>query len=34
MPATFILNQDLADEGEGLAVVTGFLNGVDTFSLF
>ena len=30
MPATFVLNQDLADDAEGLAVVTGFLNGVDT----
>ena len=30
MPATFVLNQDLANDAEGLAVVTGFINGVDT----
>ena len=30
MPATFILAQDLNDEEEGLGIVTGFLNGVDT----
>lgn len=30
MPATFVLAQDLADEEEGLGIVTGFLNGVDT----
>lgn len=30
MPATFILAQQLADEEEGLGIVTGFINGVDT----
>ena len=30
MPATFVLAQDLVDDEEGLGIVTGFLNGVDT----
>ena len=30
MPATFILAQQLNDEEEGLGIVTGFINGVDT----
>jgi hypothetical protein len=30
MPATFILAQDLADEEEGLGIVMGFINGVNT----
>ena len=30
MPATFVLNEDLADESEGQAIVTGYIRGVDT----
>ena len=30
MPATFILAQELADEEEGVGIVTGFINGVNT----
>jgi len=30
MPSTFVLAEDLADDQEGLAIVTGFINGVDT----
>ena len=30
MPATFVLNEDLADESEGQAIVTGYISGVDT----
>ena len=30
MPATYILAETLADEAEGLGIVTGFINGVDT----
>lgn len=30
MPATFVLAQDLDDEEEGLGIVTGFINGVNT----
>jgi hypothetical protein len=33
MPATFVLNETLADEAEGEAIITGLLQGVDT-SLF
>jgi len=32
MPATYILAEDLADEAEGSAVLTGFLGGLDTSS--
>lgn len=30
MPATFVLAQQLNDEEEGLGILTGFINGVDT----
>lgn len=30
MPATFILAQDLNDDEEGLGILTGFINGVNT----
>jgi len=30
MPATFVLAEDLADDQEGLAIVTGFINGINT----
>ena len=30
MPATFVLNETLADEAEGEAIITGLLEGVDT----
>ena len=30
MPATYVLNETLADDAEGLALITGYLNGVDT----
>jgi hypothetical protein len=30
MPATFILNETLADEAEGEAIITGLIQGVDT----
>ena len=30
MPATFVLNEDLDDEAEGQAIITGLLQGVDT----
>lgn len=30
MPATFVLNETLADEAEGEAIITGLLQGVDT----
>ena len=30
MPATFILNETLADDAEGLAILTGYINGVNT----
>jgi len=30
MPATFVLNETLADEAEGEAIITGLLSGVDT----
>lgn len=30
MPATFVLNEDLADEAEGEAIITGLIQGVDT----
>lgn len=30
MPATFILNEDLADEAEGYAIISGLIQGVDT----
>lgn len=30
MPATFILAQTLTDDEEGLGILTGFINGVDT----
>lgn len=30
MPATFVLNETLADEEEGEAIITGLLQGVDT----
>jgi hypothetical protein len=30
MPATFILDQDLNDQEEGLGIVIGFINGVNT----
>ena len=30
MPATYILNETLADDAEGLAIITGYINGVDT----
>ena len=30
MPATFILAEDLADDEEGLGILTGFINGVNT----
>ena len=30
MPATFVLNEDLDDEAEGEAIITGLLQGVDT----
>ena len=33
MPATYILNETLADDAEGLAIITGYINGVNT-SLF
>ena len=33
MPATYVLNQDLLDEEEGLGIATGFINGVDTRGL-
>ena len=33
MPATFVLNETLADEAEGQALLSGYLQGVDT-SLF
>ena len=33
MPATYVLNEDLADEVEGEALVTGFIQGVDTRGL-
>ena len=33
MPATFVLNETLADEAEGEAIISGLLQGVDT-SLF
>ena len=33
MPATYVLAQELDDQEEGLAIVTGYINGVDT-SLF
>jgi len=32
MPATFVLNETLADEAEGQAIVVGYLTGVDTSS--
>ena len=32
MPATFVLNETLADEAEGEAIITGLLQGVDTDS--
>ena len=33
MPATFVLNETLADEEEGIALLSGYIQGVDT-SLF
>ncbi len=30
MPATFVLNETLANDAEGLALVTGYINGIDT----
>ena len=33
MPATYVLNEDLANEAEGEALVTGFIQGVDTRGL-
>jgi hypothetical protein len=33
MPATYVLNETLADDAEGLAIITGYINGVNT-SLF
>ena len=30
MPATYILNETLADDAEGLAIITGYINGVNT----
>jgi hypothetical protein len=30
MPATFVLNETLADEAEGEAIITGLIQGVDT----
>jgi len=30
MPATFILNETLADDAEGLAILTGYINGINT----
>ena len=30
MPATFVLNETLADEAEGEAIITGLISGVDT----
>ena len=30
MPATFVLNETLADEAEGDAIITGLISGVDT----
>lgn len=30
MPATFILSETLVDDQEGLGILTGFINGVDT----
>ena len=30
MPATFILDEELANEAEGRAILSGFINGVDT----
>jgi len=30
MPATFVLNETLANNAEGLALVTGYINGIDT----
>lgn len=33
MPATFVLNEQIADEAEGQALLSGFIQGVDT-SLF
>ena len=30
MPATYVLNETLADDAEGLALITGYINGVDT----
>ena len=30
MPATYVLNETLADDAEGLAIITGYINGVDT----
>jgi|14_taG_2_1085336.scaffolds.fasta_scaffold00491_10 hypothetical protein len=33
MPATYVLNETLANDAEGLAIITGYINGVNT-SLF
>ena len=30
MPATYVLNETLADDAEGLAIIVGHINGVDT----
>ena len=30
MPATYVLNETLADDAEGLAIITGYINGVNT----
>jgi len=30
MPATFILDEELADDAEGRAILSGFINGIDT----
>ena len=30
MPATYVLNETLADDAEGLALVVGYINGIDT----
>jgi hypothetical protein len=30
MPATYVLNETLADDAEGLAIITGYINGINT----
>ena len=30
MPATYVLNETLADDAEGLAIIVGYINGVNT----